>query len=179
MGWDQLLIHQAKDLKSSDYYSERSPDLKTNEVHFLQPCSLIHKFTPIEILNSARNSGTVPLYVDDFDLFGTVDNENDLLFLITQSDQIQNLSVTRSAKLFWHNRTSPIDLDTKKVIGCVPISNNSVNRGQLKEFLNEKFLSLFMGKGTQFNYGSSVLRGKSTAEHFVNIEASISGNLKP
>ena len=149
--------------KYGDYYLEKG--VVSNEIHYVQPFE-----RPRSLYDSVREL---------FYYKSKTCIEDEYLFVV-DTDLKENLFADNLHRQhfrecnFLHNRKSSIDLEKKRFLGCIPISDHSKNGGALEGLHNILFLSLFMGKGTSIDTREkTTIKGRDAESHFVNVTATL------
>ena len=167
----------------------------SSEIQFLQPHSVVHAVRTYRNPNDV-NLPENQLDQDSADLFDKrlktahrlkyharpTGYDKDAVFFVYEKGENAHPTFAKRQKIFYHNLDGEYSM--KKVIMCIPVSDISINAGDLEEFEKEEFLSLFIGKMNgikKVNYCKSIfggevtglLKGRDAAKHFVNAYATL------
>ena len=165
VGWNELPIYETLPAVLLKNYSEPpSNGLSSSEIHYLRPDGITTSYAIIN--DTDLNIVSMNINSHYFDHGGH-------LFFIVESGEEPDANFALKRRMFYHNRTSPIDLSKKKVIGCISFSAESPS---LAEFVDIDFLSLFLGKDTQITFKGEIIKGRDHKKHFITSHAIFSNN---
>ena len=165
-GFNQIPLLRVTVYSTPRYGGYEEKGVVSNEIHYVQPFEL-RKYLEGSV-HSLFQSNYKSCIEDEF-LF-VVDTTDPKEIVIVDNQHTKYFNECN----FLHNRKSSIDLEKKRFLGCIPISDHSKNGGALEEFHNILFLSLFMGKGTTIDtQKKGTIKGRDAKSHFVNVTATL------